>query len=166
MLSRFRDDIMRIVDEKSNDDEISFISFYNLMNDKFMECLDYLHGRELNVKMLAWGHNLKERFIVLKYTPDEGYIERCFHLFLCKLEQRAAEIEFKEQKIVDVFGDPDEWFERIVVMKRYLETQQDLIFEFEKELEEEASSIISRATSRRFRLTVQDGDPRQLAELF
>jgi DNA primase len=142
--SNFLNDVMRVFDDYPASEKKSFRQFYNFLNPEFMECLDYLHGREIVRRNLHWGHNLKERFPVLKEAPEEEFIERCFHLLLCKLELRAAEDEHEQYAGGEEDGDPDEWFERVVAMKRYLQNQGELIYSVETELTEEIALRIAK----------------------
>jgi DNA primase len=134
----FLADVMRVIGEYDNPE---LAEFYALLDPYFMECLDSMHGRADQHKGLVWGHRLIAAFPVLRLQPDEGFIERCYDHFIRMLEFREAETE-----LAALLGAPaemltDEWAERLVLLKRDIETDRASIDIMERDLAEAASAI-------------------------
>jgi DNA primase len=147
--NKFLNDLMRVIDDRDLDYyNIKNEGFYNLMNPEFMTCLNYLHGREHRDKFLRWGHNLILRFPIINYHPSEEFIESCFNILLCKLEQRNAKKDLSTRLERVPEDASDEWFENFVTFKRALQEQDELIFQIEQQLTEESLSFVTASSAR------------------
>jgi DNA primase len=134
----FLSDVLRVIDEYEGPEQTEF---YNLLDPYFMECLDFMHGREDQQRGLIWGHRLVEGFPVLKALPDEGFVERCFDHFIRMLEFREAEDELAA--LTTTPGDQltDAWAERLMQLKRDIEMDRATLDSVEQELAEAAANV-------------------------
>ncbi len=134
----FLSDVLRVIDEYEGPEQTEF---YNLLDPYFMECLDFMHGREDLRRGLIWGHRLVEAFPVLKALPDESFVERCFDHFIRMLEFREAEDELAA--LTTTPGDQltDAWAERLIQLKRDIETDRATLDSVEQELAEAAANV-------------------------
>ncbi len=140
----FLSDVLRVIDEYEGPEQTEF---YNLLDPYFMECLDFMHGREDQQRGLIWGHRLVEGFPVLKALPDEGFVERCFDHFIRMLEFREAEDELAA--LTTTPGDQltDAWAERLIQLKRDIETDRATLDSVEQELAEAAANVGQKSFS-------------------
>ncbi|MGL4638053.1 MAG: DNA primase [Beijerinckiaceae bacterium] len=134
----FLSDVLRVIGDYESP-ELS--EFYNLLDPYFMECLDFMHGRADSRRNLVWGYRLLEAFPVLKSAPDDGFIERCFDHFIRMLEFREAETELAGLTSTPADQLTDAWAERLVQLKRDIETDRAAIDTAEQELAEIAAQI-------------------------
>jgi DNA primase len=134
----FLADVMRVIGEYDNPE---LAEFYDLLDPYFMECLDFMHGRSDPRKNLVWGYRLLAAFPVLKLQPTEDFVERCYDHFIRMLEFREAETELAELLSAPADKLTDEWAERLVLLKRDIETDRARLDETERELAELASLI-------------------------
>jgi DNA primase len=134
----FLADVMRVIGEYDNPE---LAEFYDLLDPYFMECLDFMHGRADRRKNLGWGHKLITAFPVLKLQPDESFVERCYDHFIRMLEFREAETELGELLSAPADMLTDEWAERLVLLKRDIETDRASLDIMERDLAEVASMI-------------------------
>jgi DNA primase len=134
----FLSDVLRVIDEYEGPAQTEF---YNLLDPYFMECLDVMHGREDQRRGLVWGHRLLESFPVMRAMPDEGFIERCFDHFIRTLEYREAEDELAALSATPADQLTDEWAERLIQLKRDIESDRAALDIVEQELAEVASNI-------------------------
>jgi DNA primase len=125
-----------VIDEYEGPEQTEF---YNLLDPYFMECLDFMHGREDVRRGLIWGHRLVEGFPVLKALPDEGFVERCFDHFIRMLEFREAEDELAQLTLTPADQLTDAWAERLMQLKRDIETDRATLDLVEQELAEAAA---------------------------
>jgi DNA primase len=134
----FLSDVLRVIDEYEGPEQTEF---YNLLDPYFMECLDFMHGREDRQRSLIWGHRLVEGFPVLKALPDEGFVERCFDHFIRMLEFREAEDELAALSTTPAEQLTDAWAERLIQLKRDIETDRATLDSVEQELAEAAANV-------------------------
>jgi DNA primase len=135
---RFLTDILRVIDEYEGPEQSEF---YNLLDPYFMECLDFMHGREDQRRGLHWGHRVIEAFPVLKASPDEAFMERCFDHFIRLLEFREAEDELTALSTTPADQLTDAWAERLFQLKRDIEADRAVLDTTEQELAEAAAAM-------------------------
>jgi DNA primase len=135
---RFLTDILRVIDEYEGPEQTEF---YNLLDPYFMECLDYMHGREDQRRGLLWGHRVIDAFPVLKAAPDEAFMERCFDHFIRLLEFREAEDEVMALSTTPAEQLTDAWAERLFQLKRDIEADRAVLDTTEQELAEAAAGM-------------------------
>ncbi|MFM9975326.1 MAG: DNA primase, partial [Beijerinckiaceae bacterium] len=134
----FLSDVLRVIGEYDNPE---LMEFYNLLDPYFMECLDFMHGREEQPKGLIWGHRLMTVFPVLRALPDERFVERCYDHFIRMLEFREAESELSELLSAPAELLTDDWAERLLQLKRDIEVDRAAIDALEQELAEAAAQL-------------------------
>ena len=134
----FLSDVLRVIDEYAQPEQSEF---YNLLDPYFMECLDFMHGREDLRRNLLWGHRLLDIFPVLKSLPDEPFVERCFDHFIRVLEFREAEDELAALSTTPGEQLTDAWADRLIQLKRDIETDRASLDLVEQELAEAAANI-------------------------
>jgi hypothetical protein len=137
---RFLSDVLRVIGEYTEPDALDF---YNLLDPYFMDMLDDVHGREDSLRGLVWGYRLLEAFPILKAMPDESFVERCFDQFVRGLEYREAELDVQELSTASAEHMTDDQAERIIALKRELETSRAVLDDAERALAEEAQAITS-----------------------
>jgi len=135
---RFLTDVLRVIDEYEGPEQTEF---YNLLDPYFMECLDFMHGREDQRRGLLWGHRVIEAFPVLKAAPDEAFMERCFDHFIRLLEFREAEDEVMALSTTPAEQLTDAWAERLFQLKRDIEADRAVLDTTEQELAEAAAGM-------------------------
>lgn len=135
---RFLTDILRVIDEYQGPEQTEF---YNLLDPYFMECLDFMHGREDQRRGLLWGHRIIDAFPVLKAAPDEAFMERCFDHFIRLLEFREAEDEVTALSTTPAEQLTDAWAERLIQLKRDIEADRAVLDTTEQELAEAAAGL-------------------------
>ena len=143
----FLSDVLRVIDEY---DQPGQAEFYNLLDPYFMECLDFMHGREDQRRGLLWGHRLMEIFPILKLLPDESFVERCVDHFIRMLEFREAEDELAALSTTPAEQLTDAWADRLLQLKRDIETDRAAIDRVEQELAEAAASMDQKPRGSRF----------------
>lgn len=143
----FLSDILRVIGEYDNPE---LREFYNLLDPYFMECLDFMHGREDRPRGLVWGHRLMAIFPVLKTLPEESFVERCYDHFTRMLEFREAEDELSELSSTPGDQLTDAWADRLIQLKRDIEKDRASIDAVEQELAEAASTIGKPSTGFSF----------------
>jgi DNA primase len=134
----FLSDVLRVIDEHEGPGQTEF---YSLLDPYFMECLDFMHGREDQRRGLLWGHRLVEGFPVLKSQPEEAFVERCFDHFIRMLEFREAEDELTGLTSTPADQLTDAWAERLIQLKRDIETDRVALDSVEQELAEAAANL-------------------------
>jgi DNA primase len=161
----FLSDVLRVIGEY---DSPELGEFYNLLDPYFMECLDFMHGREDLRRNLTWGYRLLETFPVLKAAPDDGFVERCFDHFIRMLEFREAETELAALSSTPAEQLTDDWAERLFQLKRDIETDRAAIDAAEQELAEGAAQIGKAAPATRMDWDAEQGDipAKQIASRF
>ncbi len=135
---RFLTDVLRVIDQYEGPEQTEF---YNLLDPYFMECLDFMHGREDPQRGLLWGHRVIEAFPVLKAAPDEAFMERCFDHFIRLLEFREAEDELLALSTTAAEQLTDAWAERLFQLKRDIEADRAILDSTEQELAEMAAGL-------------------------
>jgi DNA primase len=88
----FKEELHRILVVLENQ---SPLEFYRHVRKEFYETLDDVHGKptanDNGADGVRYGYNLRLRFPILNYNPDDGFVERCVLHFLRRLGIRMME---------------------------------------------------------------------------
>ncbi len=140
---KFFEDMMIIIGAEN--ENITMLTLYTRMTDKFFNVLNFVHGSEDIEKKLQYGWQLRARFPSIQFEHVNNYVERCFDHFISALKLRDAKRDL-DSLVKHLPIEIDKDFEnRLIANQRYILNHKELIHVEAHDLDEEASAMRTAA---------------------